>query len=309
MTLKTEISGIIPAVATPFDTDGRVHTANLRQHIEGLADEGCAAALLMGTTGEGPSLGYYERDVVIATGLEAQGRLKILAGTGTASLTDTIAITRRAFELGVDGVVVIPPFFFKKVSDAGLFDFYTRLLDQAVPDDGLLFLYHFPNMSAVPLSAELIEKLVAHDPRVAGVKDSSGDLENTRMLSARFPQLRIFSGNDRHVLPALQGGAAGAMTAGTNLLAPIAVQVYRLFQQKKEAAAVQDLLTAARITLEKYGSFPAVNKAALARRYHSMGWEVRPPLVPLTADLTTALLEELVQVGAGDLIPWLKQAV
>jgi len=115
-TTKKEIKGVIPAVVTPLNGDGALNLKNLELHIQTLRAEGCHGVLLMGTTGEGPSFALGERMAVFEAGIQAAGNMPVLAGTGCASLSDTATLTRGAFELGVQGVVVIPPFYFKNVS-------------------------------------------------------------------------------------------------------------------------------------------------------------------------------------------------
>ena len=275
------LSGVVAAVPTPV-RDGRPYHANLERHVQQLAVDGCDGILLLGTTGEGPSFSLDERASLIEAGCEFAGDLKVMAGTGCASLPDTIWLTRRAFEIGVAAVVVIPPFYFKGVSDEGLLVYYRTLLDEAVPDDGHLILYHIPQMTGVPISFGLIEKLLAlGDKRVAGIKDSSGNLDHTRALCQRFPDLAVFVGDDKLLYQGLQFGAAGCIAAGVNLLAPLAADVYRVFHDGKSADEYQERLTAARLILDEYKPFPASVKGMLSVRYGTVGWEVRPPLTSL----------------------------
>ncbi len=146
MTDCSELSGVITAVLTPFDAGGRPHIARLQNHIRRLEAQGCEAVLLAGTTGEGPSLSLEERKRLLEAGSAAASRLKVLACTTCASLPETIELTRHAFDRGAYGVAVMPPFFYKDISDEGLYAFYRQLLDQAVPEEGRLFLYHIPQV-------------------------------------------------------------------------------------------------------------------------------------------------------------------
>ena len=275
------LNGVVAAVPTPV-RDGHPYHVNLERHVKQLAVDGCDGILLMGTTGEGPSFSLEERVALIEAGCAFAGDMKVLAGTGCASLLDTIMLTKRAFEIGVDAVVVIPPFYFKAVSDEGLLVYYLTLLDEAVPDDGRLILYHIPQVTGVPISFRLLEKLLAHgDKRVAGIKDSSGDIDHSCTLCQRFPDLEVFVGDDKLLYQGLQCGAAGCITAGANLLAPLAADVYRVFHDGKSAEEYQERLTAARLILDEYKPFPASVKGMLSMRYGTVGWEVRPPLTSL----------------------------
>jgi 4-hydroxy-tetrahydrodipicolinate synthase len=299
------LEGVIPSVVTPLGDDDQVRLDNLRHHIRTLAAEGCDGVLLTGTTGEGPSLGLAEREAVIKAGLEAAEGMTVLAGTGCASLTETVYLTRRAYELGVNATLVIPPFFFKNVSDDGLLAFYRRLLDEAVPSDGSLLLYHFPKMSQVPITSRLLEDLLAIDSeRITGIKDSSGSLEHLGELCRRFPQLQIFPGNDRLFLAGLEMGAAGTITAPSNCFAPLNVNVYRAFKGGQNAAKHQEKLTLARSVIDRHPSLPASQKYLLSRRYGSSGWELRPPLVPLSPSAQEALDKDLVENGVTQWLDW-----
>jgi 4-hydroxy-tetrahydrodipicolinate synthase len=218
----------------------------------------------------------------------------VMAGTGCASLMDTVRITRRAFEMGVDAVVTVPPFYFKKVNTAGLCEYFSRVLDEGVPDGRHLFLYDIPQTTGVPITSELVERLLErHEEKLGGIKDSTGNLDHSREYFQKFPGLRTFVGTDKLLLSGLQDGAAGCITAGANLFAPMAVEVYRAYQSGLAPVEMQEHLTAARAALERYTPFPASIKSLLALRYDSPGWNVRPPLVPLTPAEREDLLQSL----------------
>lgn len=296
MTSKQKLGGVVPAVATPL-RDGKLDLVNLERHLKQLGEDGSNGVLLLGTTGEGPSLSLPERQALIEAAREFTGDMLLLAGTGCASLSDTITLTRSSFEAGADAVVVVPPFYFKGVSEEGLLTYYRRLLDEAIPEHGLLILYHIPQVTGVPFSFDLLERLLAVDgARVAGIKDSTGDLDHGRELCRRFPELRVFVGDDKLLHEGLRAGAAGCITAGGNLLAMLGAAVYGKCQAGKDAARDQAQLTAARRVLDKYTPFPASVKGLLALRYAATGWDVRPPLVPLSDSELSALVEELSRV-------------
>lgn len=291
---SSRLKGVVPAVVTPLNASDQPDLESLRRHIQVLAGEGCDGILLLGTTGEGPSMGLSEREAILDAGLSAAEDLFVMVGTGLPSLSDTLHLTRRAYQLGADVAVVLPPYYYKRVTDQGLLSFYQRLFDQAVPEDGMLLLYHIPQVTQVQLSFELVERLVnVSAGRLAGIKDSSGDLAHAKELCSRFPELRVFVGTDRLLLAGLQSGVAGCITAGANVLAPLDVAVYRAFASDQDAGFLQNQLTAAREVLERYQPFPAGLKSLLAHRYGGSGWNVRPPLLPLSEkdrhDLITAL--------------------
>lgn len=301
-----DLTGVIAAVATPLTADDQPDLDTLRRHLGALEQDGCSGVLLMGTTGEGPSLGLDERQAIIGAGISAAGSMKVLAGTGCASLSDTKQLTRRAFELGVDAVLVVPPFYFKDVSEAGLLSYYRHLLEEAVPEDGAVLLYHIPQVTQVPISFDLLRSLTTESPaRVAGVKDSSGSLSHLLELCEREPRLRIFTGEDAHFLSALQHGAAGCITAAANAFAPLAVAVLRSFQEGKDASGLQGKLSQVRAVLDGFRPFASSIKHLMSIRYGAGGWSVRPPLMPLALDMQEELMRRLSALELSEWIDWM----
>jgi len=182
-------------------------------------------------------------------------------------------------------VVTVPPYYFKKFTTQGLADYFIRVFDEAVPEGKQLFLYDIPQTTGIPVSHELAARLLEHDEhKLGGVKDSTGDLSHAQAWISAFPQLKIFVGTDKLLLEGLKSGAAGCITAGANLFAPLAVKVYRAYKEGRDPSAIQAELSAARAALERYLPFPATLKALLAQRYRTPGWFVRPPLIELTPE-------------------------
>lgn len=300
------LEGIICAVVTPL-RDGEVETGNLQRHIKTLATEGCHGVLVMGTTGEGPSLTLEERRVILEAARAVADDLIVMAGTGCASLKDTITATRDAFSIGADAVVVVPPFYFKRVSTAGLTDYYRQIFDEAVPDDGALLAYHIPQVSSVPITFDLLDNLLQiAGPRMTGIKDSSGDRAHGLELCERFPQLRVFSGTERLFMDALNAGAVGCITAGTNILTPLAVEVYERFKQGQDAEEQQALLTQARSILDRFPPYAPTLKKLLAARYGTLGWEVRAPLMPFDPADEQAFRAAFSALDVPEQLAWLK---
>jgi 4-hydroxy-tetrahydrodipicolinate synthase len=305
---SSRLRGVIPAVVTPLNASDQPDLESLQRHIRVLAGEGCDGILLLGTTGEGPSMGLSEREAILEAGLSAAEDLLVMVGTGLPSLSDSLYLTRRAYQLGADVAVVLPPYYYKRVTDRGLLNFYGRLFEQAVPEGDMLMLYHFPQVTQIPLSFQLIEELMKiSEGRLAGIKDSSGDLAHAKELCQRFPQLRVFVGTDKLLLAGLQSGAAGCITAGANVLAPLDVAVYRTFASNQDAEPLQSQLTAAREILERYQPFPAGLKSLLALRYGNQSWNVRPPLVPLPEEDHKDLISALRNLNLDDRLPWLSR--
>ncbi len=293
------LTGVLAASLTPLDKDGAADAEALAAHVAHLLADGCDGVLLFGTTGEAASFSVEERtgalDAVIDGGVPPQ---RLLVGTGCCAVPDTVRLTRHAVARGVAGALVVPPFYYKNVSEDGLFNAYERVL-QDVAEDGLrLFLYHIPQVSGVLITPALVEKLAAAYPeQVAGVKDSAGDLAHTERLVARFPGLRIFAGSERFLLPALEAGGAGCISATVNVTSRLAGGLYARWQDGEADEAAQARLTARREAIEAHPLIPAL-KHLMATRTGETSWRrVRPPLVPLSEDAGAHLNAALGALG------------
>ncbi len=297
---KHTYSGVYTALATPL-SGGQPDFVRLQKHIRVLVQDGVDGLLVNGTTGEGQSFSLAERAELITACREAAPELKIMAGTGCASLTDTIHATQQAFELGSDCVLIVPPFFFRSVATGGLVEFFKRVYAEAVPAGRKALLYHIPQVSGVPVSFDLLDRLKdIVGERLGGVKDSSGDVDNLVKLCKRYPEMDIFSGLDDFLLDDLQAGGAGCITAESNILAPLAKKLEKAFFAGEDARPYKEMLTEALVFLP-YASFSSAIKGLLAARYHDDGWlEVRPPLEPLSAADQAKLVNSLL---ALDLMP------
>jgi 4-hydroxy-tetrahydrodipicolinate synthase len=295
------LAGVYAAVVTPLKPDLSPDLDGLSNLILFLANRGCHGILLMGTTGEGPSFSREERLLIYQTAADVRQNIPafhLLAGTGTPSLEDTIYLTHSAFDLGYEAVVVLPPYYFRKTTDEGLFNWFGQVLDKAVPKDGLLLGYHIPPVSGVNLSLDLLARLKDAFPvKFAGIKDSSGDPDWARSLGARFgTDLQVFSGNDRLFSLALQCSAAGCITAMANLLSPLHRQVWDDFQAGTSNEITQDKLSAAREVLDRYQPFPPLIKIMLSRLHGFSSWSVKPPLLEFDPAHVEIVLSEFLAV-------------
>jgi 4-hydroxy-tetrahydrodipicolinate synthase len=220
--------------------------------------------------------------------------MTLLAGTGCANLPDTIHSTRRAYELGANGVLIVPPFFFRDAPTAGLVEYFRILFAEAVPPTGGAMLYHIPQVTGVPVTPELLKRVQDQvGSKLAGLKDSSGSRAAFLELCRSFPELCIFSGLEDFLLEGLQTGAAGCITAGANVLAAPTAALIRAYHAGQDARPWQELLLKTRVVLP-HTPYPVALKGLLAARYNDPAWlEVRPPLLPLAPEDQTILVNEL----------------
>ncbi|MEW5873040.1 MAG: dihydrodipicolinate synthase family protein [Chloroflexota bacterium] len=302
MTTHQHLVGVYAAAVTPLRADFSLALDDVPELLSFLARRGCHGALLFGTTGEGPSFSPAERREVLRAALavrKAHPRFHLLAGTGTPSLEETIELTRMAFDLGLDGAVVLPPYYYRKVPDEGLYLWFSQVLRRAVPAGGALFGYHIPSISGVPLSLDLLARLLDTFPeRFAGIKDSSGDPEHARNLGARFKkELLVLNGNDRLFSMALQNSAQGCITALSNLRSPDLRLVWDAHEAGDVNEPAQERLDVGREWLERYPPAPPLLKALLARLHRFRRWAVRPPLLPLSDEIEAQVLGEIREAG------------
>ena len=291
------LSGVYAAAVTPLKSDLSPDIEAVTPFLGFLASRGCHGALIFGTTGEGPSFSPEERKAVWKAAIkvrEQYPKFKLLAGTGTPSLTETIDLTKLAFDLGFDAVVTLPPYYFRKATDDGLFNWFEQVINKAVPRDGFMLGYHFPGTAGIGFSIDLLARLKDSFPvQFAGIKDSSHDEKFTEALGQKFGEsLAVFSGTDSDLTFALQNHAAGCITAPANVLSPGLREVYDGFISGKDVSASQKKVSEQRHVLEKYSPFPPLLKAVLAQKYQQPRWPVRPPLVEMTKENEKQMLAE-----------------
>ncbi len=298
MISRHPLAGVYAAAVTPLKLDTSLDLDSVPALLAFLSSRGCHGALFFGTTGEGPSFSPSERESLMRS-VRAYRQLvpgfRLLAGTGTPSLSETIDLTKLAFELGYDGVVVVPPYYFRNASDEGLFNWFSEVIKKSVPSDGYLLGYHFPNVAGIGLSVELLSRLKdAFPSQFAGIKDSSHDPALASTLGEKFgSDLVVLTGTDSYLQLAMQNKAAGCITAAANLISPDLREVWNLMQEDKDASEAQSRVTKQRHILEKYPPFPPTLKALLYQIHDLPLWSVKPPLEKMTEELLQVVESEL----------------
>jgi len=301
MTSQHPLAGVYAAAVTPLKDDSSLDLESVPALLGFLSSRGCHGALFFGTTGEGPSFSPAERESLLRT-VRAYRNIvpgfRILAGTGTPSLSETIDLTKLAFDLGYDGVVVLPPYYFRKATDDGLFNWFSEVIRKAVPSDKYLLGYHFPNVAGIGLSVELLSRLKDAFPvQFAGIKDSSHDPALASTLGKRFgSDLVVLTGTDSYLQLAMQNQAAGCITAPANLISPDLREVWNMMNEGRDASEAQTRVTEQRHILEKYPPFPPTLKALLHRMHGLPKWSVKPPLENMPADVLEVALSQFKEV-------------
>jgi 4-hydroxy-tetrahydrodipicolinate synthase len=276
----------LAASLTPLDDDGAPDGPILAEHVATLLDNGCDAALLFGTTGEGLSFSVEERTQALEAVLDAGiPPHRLLVGTGALALPDLLRLSSHATARGVGGLLVLPPFHFTDIPDAGLRRTYEQLIETVDNPDLRLYFYHYPKLTHVPIPFPVMEALREQYPeQVAGIKDSSDEWDHQDALCSSFPDLQVFTGSERHLTPLLRAGGAGCISATVNITAPLAQQVVNDWQTDAQFASTQSTLTELRTRLSQFPTIPAL-KQLMAWRHDRPAWtRVRPPLAPLDDD-------------------------
>ena len=297
------IQGVFSAATTPVAADGSVRLDLFAAHCRALIDEGCHGIALLGTTGQANNFAVSERQALLEAALEFGLRGdQLLPGTSSCNIPETVALTRHAVERGVLGCVLLPPFYYKGVSDEGLFRFYASVIE-GVGDARLkVVLYHIPQVTQVPLGHDLIERLLAAFPgTVVGIKDSAGDIGNMKAMVSRFPGFSVLAGADPLLLPLLQAGGAGCITATSNLRADALRIVWDNWQnpgKAAEVAAAQDRINDWRTLTNAYVQLPTVKAMVAKARGHDDWFNLRPPLVGLDEDQRNHVWAEMARLDA-----------
>ena len=291
------MKGILSPVVTPFNADYSIDHERWATHCQWLIDQDCGLAVF-GTNSEGNSISVPEKqealDKLVAAGLPPE---RMMPGTGHCSISDTVTLSRHAVGLGCGGVLMLPPFFYKGVSDEGIFRAIATIIDKIGDDRLRVYLYHIPPVAQVGFSLDLIDRLLTAYPGiVAGIKDSSNNWDNTKAMLERFPEWGgIFCGSEMTLAEAVRMGGAGCISATCNVNTAAIVNLYRN-ANSDQADTLQENVNRVRTTAFKYPMIPAL-KALVARATQNDEWmRVRPPLVELTDEEKSGLYADMDEI-------------
>jgi len=278
--VRKTLSGVIAAIATPIDENGTPDLARAVKLARYLLDNGCDGLNVLGTTGEATSFSRYERKMVMdAYKAHDLPMHRLMVGTGAAAVSDAVALTRHAAELGFAGALVLPPFYYKGVPDDGLAAYIGALVEATTDKPIPIYLYHFPAMSGLPWRLTLIKRLLESFPaRIVGLKDSSGDMTYARAAAAISPDFAVFPSTEAALLEARGRAFAGCISATANCNADLCARAW--------AEGDQAAIDAAVAIRNLFDGKPLVSgvKALLAHIHGDPALSlVKPPLVLLSA--------------------------
>ena len=298
MPAEARFKGVVAPMLTPFDSDGNPDLTRFCDHAAWLLSEGCTGLAPFGTTGEANSLGLDERvsllDGLLDAGIDPK---RLLPGTGCCSIPDSVRLTQHAVRSGCGDVLMLPPFYYKApiASDEGLYRYFADVIERVGDTRLKIYLYHIPPMAQVGFSLDLIGRLIdAYPETVVGLKDSSGDWQNTKAIIDNFSDFTVFAGSEVFLLDTLRAGGAGCITATGNVNAREIRRVYDNWQST-EADELQAAITAARKAIQAFPVIPMM-KALLALTRSDPAWRnVRPPFLPIDEAVARTLRNELAE--------------
>jgi 4-hydroxy-tetrahydrodipicolinate synthase len=321
--MSERVHGVLAPVVTPFKSDLSPDRERFIRHCRWLLSQNCGLAPF-GTTSEANSMSADERmsllDSLVAAGIDP---LRMMPGTGCCSIVETITLTAHAMKHGCAGVLMLTPFYYKDVSEEGLYRYFNEVV-QRVGDARLrIYLYHIPPIAIVGITPKLVERLLkACSNAIVGMKDSSGDWNNTKMFldvfAGRSSHFDVFVGSETFLLANMRSGGAGTISATANVNPAAIYELYAAcvseskFENResefdppsREATARQEQQQA-RLNVvrevfsnRKFPSMIAAVKQAIAIYANDPDWgRVRPPLLELTTEQAKSLAEALDVIG------------
>jgi 4-hydroxy-tetrahydrodipicolinate synthase len=274
--MSIRLRGVVAAIATPVTRERAPDIPRFLALARHLLANGCDGLNVLGTTGEATSFSREQRADVVRAAAAGLDRARMMVGTGAAALDDAATLTRLAGELGFAGALVLPPFYYKGVGEDGVFDYIATLVAASADAPAPIYLYNYPALSGVPYAPDLVARLIAAFPsRIAGLKDSSGDLAYERLLAERHPGFDVFPANEATLLEGRGGRFAGCVSATANLNADLCARAWR----DGDAAALEKAMRIRRL----FDGKPLVAgvKAGLAALHADPA--LAAPMPPLTA--------------------------
>jgi 4-hydroxy-tetrahydrodipicolinate synthase len=311
--MSQRIRGVLAPVVTPFKADLSPDRERFIRHCQWLLSQNCGLAVF-GTNSEANSMSAAERmtllDALVAAGIDPS---RMMPGTGCCSITETAELTAHAVKHDCAGVLMLPPFYYKNISEEGLYRYFSEVV-QRVGDTRLrIYLYHIPPVAIVGITPKLVERLLkAHPTAIAGMKDSSGDWNNTKTFLDAFAETAraartfdVFVGSESFLLSNMRNGGVGTISATANVNPAAIHKLYavasnvspdtdlNLDQQQSKLNVVREVFGS-----RKFPSMIAALKQAIAIYRGDPEWiRVRPPLAELTTEEAKLLATELKAIG------------
>ncbi|HYD71727.1 MAG TPA: dihydrodipicolinate synthase family protein [Candidatus Binatia bacterium] len=286
---------------TPLNADLSIDVEAYLAHVRWLLDAGSAGVAALGTTGEANSFSLTERLGLIAvlakSGIE---RERLVIGTGCCAQPDTIALTRAVLDAGYTNVLMLPPFYYKGVSEEGVFRAYAQVIESIGDTRLRVLVYDFPQMTGLKISTALLGRLQsAFRGVVVGVKNSSGDWLAMEAATKELPGFLVFAGSEQFLLPTLRAGGPGCISATANVTIRGLANLMRHWRDP-DASARQEGVTRTRLMLQQYPAVPALKEIMAHATGHAEWKRLRAPLINLSPDDAIRLLNQATAAGLVD---------
>lgn len=284
---------VYSAVLTPFKKDLTIDTKLFISHCEFLLKNNISLAPL-GTTGEANSVSISEKVDLIKTIANSDlPKEKIIIGTGNTSFVDAALLTKTAVENKIYSVLLLPPFYYKNVSDEGVYQYYKEIINAVKSTNLRIFLYNIPQVSGVTISIDLVNRLKKEfSDTITGIKDSSGNFENTKKYK-EIKNFIVYPGSEKFLYDGLYIGCSGCISATTN----VNIEAAKLINcfDKSEGESINKKIKAVRDVFEKYPVIPALKATKIKE---DSNWSnIRPPLVALSDQQRSNLAKDLKDIN------------
>lgn len=284
--------GVIAAVPTPVTETGAPEKDAFLENCEWVLSTGCDGLNILGSTGEANSLSTEQRKDVMGWAAEALPKDRLMVGTGTPSLAETVDLTRHADALGYGVALVLPPYYYKPASDAGLIAWYLAL-DAALGAAPIqIYFYNFPQMTGLAIPVDVISELAAKAPaRFTGIKDSSGDLDYARAIVAANRKLSVFPSSETSLDCAARDGFAGCISATVNITGALSAKAWAT--RKNPDADLMHTIAAQRNAMAGPTLIAGIKHLVSLRTGNANWRRVLPPFTELDQDAAATLEEKL----------------
>ncbi len=298
--MNRPLNGVYTASLTPLTASFEPNLPALVRHAQWLLESGSDGVALLGSTGEANSLTLEQRLSIIEQTARELPPDRLMLGTGSCALQDSVRLTKASVDAGVFSVLVIPPFYYKPQSDESVLRFYSELISSVDEPRLRIIFYNFPKLSGYNFSVKILQELKQRFGDIAaGIKDSSGEWKNMLGIVQNIPDFMVYTGTETLLLDILKKGGAGCITATANLIAPECQRVYQAWKNNKQKVAEQAQmnLTDLRKTLENY---PLVSelKSLFAAKTNAEEWEnMLPPFAPILDKQVEELTEQIKGLG------------
>jgi len=298
--MNRPLNGVYTASLTPLTASFEPNIPALVRHAQWLLESGSDGVALLGSTGEANSLTLEQRLSIIEQTARELPPDRLMLGTGSCALQDSVRLTKASVDAGVFSVLVIPPFYYKPQSDESVLRFYSELISSVDEPRLRIIFYNFPKLSGYNFSVKILQELKQRFGDIAaGIKDSSGEWKNMLGIVQNIPDFMVYTGTETLLLDILKKGGAGCITATANLIAPECQRVYQAWKNNKQKVAEQAQmnLTDLRKTLENY-PFVSELKSLFAAHTNAEEWEnMLPPFAPILDKQVEELTEQIKGLG------------